>query len=78
MSGEHLDIVLMTRHLLFKQKIVKIKCLFQLWKTVIESDRRDIYEDVVFNLAKKEKDEKKAMRKRNMKVIFFSNGKGLI
>ena len=40
----------------------------ELWKSVSESDRRDIYEDVVFNLAKKEKDEKKAMRRRNMKV----------
>ena len=33
-----------------------------------EAERREVYEDVVFNLAKKEKEENKAMRKRNMKV----------
>ncbi|XP_042206058.1 pre-mRNA-processing factor 40 homolog A-like isoform X2 [Homarus americanus] len=41
----------------------------ELWKTVPESERREVYEDVVFNLAKKEKEENKAMRKRNMKVL---------
>ena len=34
-----------------------------------ESERRDIYEDVVFSLTKREKEENKAMRKRNMKVL---------
>ncbi|XP_045602652.1 pre-mRNA-processing factor 40 homolog A isoform X3 [Procambarus clarkii] len=41
----------------------------ELWKCVPESERREVYEDVVFNLAKKEKEENKAMRKRNMKVL---------
>lgn len=41
----------------------------ELWKAVPESERREVYEDVVFNLAKKEKEENKAMRKRNMKVL---------
>lgn len=39
------------------------------WKNVTESDRRDIYEDVVFSLAKREKEEAKAMKKRNMKQL---------
>lgn len=39
------------------------------WKCVPEAERREVYEDVVFNLAKKEKEENKAMRKRNMKVL---------
>lgn len=45
-----------------------IRAFRQLWKCVPESERREVYEDVVFNLAKKEKEENKAMRKRNMKV----------
>lgn len=43
----------------------------QLWKVVPESERREVYEDVVFNLAKREKEENKAMRKRNMKVSWL-------
>lgn len=39
------------------------------WKNVNESDRRDIYEDVMFNLAKREKEEAKVMKKRNMKKL---------
>ena len=39
-----------------------------MWQAVPESERRDTYDDVIFNLAKKEKEENKAMRKRNMKV----------
>ncbi|KDR11070.1 pre-mRNA-processing factor 40 homolog B isoform X1 [Zootermopsis nevadensis] len=39
------------------------------WKNVIEADRRDIYEDVVFSLAKREKEEAKTMKKRNMKQL---------
>ncbi|KAL7644041.1 UNVERIFIED_CONTAM: hypothetical protein RMT77_004853 [Armadillidium vulgare] len=39
------------------------------WNVVPESERREIYEDVVFSLSKKEKEENKAMRKRNMKVL---------
>lgn len=41
----------------------------ELWKIVPESERREVYEDVVFSLAKREKEENKAMRKRNMKVL---------
>jgi pre-mRNA-processing factor 40 len=36
---------------------------------VVESDRRDIYEDVLFSLAKREKEEAKTMKKRNMKQL---------
>lgn len=34
-----------------------------------ESERRDIYEDAIFHLAKREKEEEKALRKRNMKSL---------
>ena len=34
-----------------------------------ESERRDIYEDAIFHLAKREKEEEKALRKRNMKNL---------
>ena len=40
-----------------------------MWKNVSEHDRRDIYEDVIFNLAKKEKEDAKALKKRNMKSL---------
>ncbi|XP_063235647.1 pre-mRNA-processing factor 40 homolog A isoform X2 [Bacillus rossius redtenbacheri] len=39
------------------------------WRNVSDSDRRDIYEDVVFNLAKREKEEAKVMKKQNMKRL---------
>lgn len=39
------------------------------WKNVAESERRDIYEDCVFNLAKREKEEGKARKKRNMREL---------
>ncbi|XP_046388008.1 pre-mRNA-processing factor 40 homolog B [Ischnura elegans] len=40
------------------------------WRNVLEeSDRRDIYEDVVFNLAKREKEEAKATKRRNTKRL---------
>ncbi|XP_055386207.1 pre-mRNA-processing factor 40 homolog A isoform X2 [Condylostylus longicornis] len=41
----------------------------KLWSSVPENDRRDIYEDCVFNLVKKEKEESRVMKKRNMKVL---------
>lgn len=41
----------------------------EVWKNVSDSDRRDLYEDVVFNLAKKEKEEGKARKKRNMREL---------
>lgn len=34
-----------------------------------DSDRRDIYEDVIFSLAKREKEEAKILKKRNMKKL---------
>uniref|UniRef100_A0A2P2HY82 Pre-mRNA-processing factor 40 homolog B-like n=1 Tax=Hirondellea gigas TaxID=1518452 RepID=A0A2P2HY82_9CRUS len=42
---------------------------YELWQAVPESERRDIYEDVVFTLSKREKEDNKALRKRNMKVL---------
>nr|CAD7403926.1 unnamed protein product [Timema poppensis] len=39
------------------------------WRNVSESDRRDIYDDVVFSLAKREKEEAKTMKKNNMKKL---------
>lgn len=41
----------------------------EVWKGVPEPDRRDIYEDCIFNLAQKEKEESKVMKKRNIKVL---------
>ena len=41
----------------------------ELWKLVPDSDRRDIYEDAIVALAKREKDEAKAIKKRNMKKL---------
>ncbi|KAK3925785.1 Pre-mRNA-processing factor 40-like protein A [Frankliniella fusca] len=43
--------------------------VLDVWKNVSEHDRRDIYDDVIFNLAKKEKEEAKALKKRNMKSL---------
>lgn len=39
------------------------------WKSVPESERRDIYEDAVHNLSKREKEDEKALRKRSMKSL---------
>ncbi|XP_044260676.1 pre-mRNA-processing factor 40 homolog A [Tribolium madens] len=41
----------------------------EVWSCVSDSDRRDIYEDVVFALAKREKEEGKVLKKRNMKKL---------
>nr|CAG4640855.1 EOG090X064W [Eulimnadia texana] len=41
----------------------------EMWKLVPEADRRDIHEDVLFNLAKREKEDEKSLRKRNMKNL---------
>ena len=41
----------------------------ELWKAVPDRDRRDLYEDVVFYLSKKEKEESKALRKRNIEAM---------
>nr|CAG4649326.1 EOG090X064W [Scapholeberis mucronata]SVE93615.1 EOG090X064W [Scapholeberis mucronata] len=39
------------------------------WKNVPESERRDIYEDAIFHLSKREKEDEKSLRKRNMKNL---------
>ncbi len=39
------------------------------WKAVPERERKDLYEDVIFFLAKKEKEEAKALRKRNIEAM---------
>ncbi|XP_065341931.1 pre-mRNA-processing factor 40 homolog A isoform X2 [Cloeon dipterum] len=39
------------------------------WKVVSDSDRRDIHEDVVFNLAKREKEQAKVLKKENMRGL---------
>lgn len=39
------------------------------WRAVSDLDRRDIYDDVVFNLAKREKEESKQLKKRNIKRL---------
>ncbi|CAH0771100.1 unnamed protein product [Bemisia tabaci] len=41
----------------------------EVWKNVNDSERRDIFEDVMFNLAKREKEEAKARKKSNMKQL---------
>ncbi|KAF5284006.1 hypothetical protein FQR65_LT13640 [Abscondita terminalis] len=41
----------------------------EVWQSVPDSDRREIYEDVVFSLAKREKEESKVLKKRNMKKL---------
>lgn len=41
----------------------------KIWTTVPEQDRRDIYEDCMFNLAKREKEETRLLKKRNMRVL---------
>lgn len=41
----------------------------EIWDNVPDADRRDIYEDVIFALAKREKEEAKILKKRNMKKL---------
>lgn len=41
----------------------------KVWTGVPDQDRRDIYEDCMFNLAKREKEEGRALKKRNMRVL---------
>ncbi|XP_001950893.1 pre-mRNA-processing factor 40 homolog B isoform X1 [Acyrthosiphon pisum] len=40
-----------------------------IWRNVSEIDRRDVYDDVMFTLAKREKEESKLQKKRNMKQL---------
>jgi len=39
------------------------------WKSVPDPDRRDIYDDCIFSLTKREKEEARIMKKRNMRVL---------
>ncbi|KAL1439011.1 hypothetical protein MTO96_047483 [Rhipicephalus appendiculatus] len=39
------------------------------WKAVPERERKELFDDVLFFLAKKEKEESKILRKRNMQVL---------
>ncbi|XP_055918843.1 pre-mRNA-processing factor 40 homolog A [Eupeodes corollae] len=41
----------------------------KIWTVVPEQDRRDIFDDCIFNLSKREKEESRVMKKRNMKVL---------
>lgn len=41
----------------------------KIWSSVPEPDRRDIYEDAIFNLGKREKEDQRIAKKRNMKVL---------
>lgn len=43
--------------------------VLDIWRQVPEQDRRDIYDDCVFNLSKREKEEARVMKKRNMRVL---------
>jgi len=44
-------------------------CGSEPWKAVPEPDRRDIYEDCIHNLAQREKEEARVLKKRNIKVL---------
>lgn len=41
----------------------------EIWRCVPEPDRRDIFEDCMFTIIKREKEEAKALKKRNMKML---------
>ncbi|KPJ12063.1 Pre-mRNA-processing factor 40-like A [Papilio machaon] len=41
----------------------------EIWRCVPDSDRRDIYADCIYTIAKREKEEAKALKKRNMKML---------
>lgn len=42
----------------------------EVWNSVIpEPDRRDIYDDCIFNLTQREKEEARVLKKRNIKVL---------
>ena len=50
-------------------KAEKMFAHLAVWSNVPERDRRDIYDDIVIILEKREKEEAKNMRKRNIKVL---------
>lgn len=72
-NKEELEKFLMTcEHMNSTIKYAKAEKLFahlSVWSNVPERDRRDIYEDIVVILEKREKEEAKNLRKRNIKVL---------
>lgn len=72
-AKEDLEKYLMTcEHMHSTIKYPKAEKLFSnlsVWQGVPDKDRRDLYEDVCFELEKKEKEEAKALRKRNLKEL---------
>ncbi|KAG8182480.1 hypothetical protein JTE90_020398 [Oedothorax gibbosus] len=51
------------------RKALEIFGDLEVWRAVPDRERKEVYEDVVFYVAKREKEEAKALRKRNMKVL---------
>ncbi|XP_054714571.1 pre-mRNA-processing factor 40 homolog B-like isoform X2 [Uloborus diversus] len=51
------------------RKALEIFGDLEVWRAVPDRERKELYEDVVFFVAKREKEEAKALRKRNMKVL---------
>ncbi|XP_073949464.1 pre-mRNA processing factor 40 [Choristoneura fumiferana] len=41
----------------------------EIWRCVPDADRKDIFEDCIFTITKREKEEAKALKKRNMKML---------
>ncbi|CAH2076325.1 unnamed protein product, partial [Iphiclides podalirius] len=41
----------------------------EIWRCVPDSDRRDIFADCIYTIAKREKEEAKTLKKRNMKML---------
>lgn len=72
-AKEDLEKFLMSSEKMSSQiKFYKCEEIFatnKIWTVVPEQDRRDIFEDCIFNLAKREKEESRIMKKRNMKVL---------
>ncbi|KRT81264.1 hypothetical protein AMK59_5352, partial [Oryctes borbonicus] len=72
-AKENLDqFLLTTDKITSTTKYYKCDELFsnlEVWTSVSDSDRRDIYEDAMFTLAKREKEEGKLLKKRNMKKL---------
>jgi pre-mRNA-processing factor 40 len=72
-SKENLEKFLMsTDKMTSLSKYYKCEELFSsvdFWRAVPEPDRRDIYEDCIFNLSKREKEEARLLKKRNMRVL---------
>ncbi|CAH1991886.1 unnamed protein product [Acanthoscelides obtectus] len=72
-SKEQLEEFLLTSDLITSAtKYYRLDEMFghlEVWQNVIDPDRRDIYEDVMFTLSKREKEEAKVLKKRNMKKL---------